>query len=523
MIKKIFLSCVALMFFVAPAVAGTTSDLEEELLTGLLKESARVIKNGFGLDGKTGNTISVVWDDDPSQKERLASNVLAVAEGHLGIPYETVLVLNSELFREGNAMSTEDGRTSLRLTVLHELTHGMQFASMPGLMDFIAEDPTQRQIAKGQFLYEGMAEYAADGNNRILGYVRQKRAAGSSDEQIARDITLSMALAMSTVPDNGGYNAGDLTMQNMFYITSYLATRWLDTESKKHGGSGIKGFIDYLEAHGYVSGENSWVFDNAFDVASNGYWKQYADFSDSVIINKDIVTSTPFYRFVLGVVREDASVDAGRVGGYYATGVESRKEPRTAAARSLVGQARDEAPLKDYGFVSTTIFGKQYQKNDPTRPEDPGSDPQPPYTPEQGEHDIDVDVRESSSSWSAANGGHLTVKIAVDFSKFTGVVSLDGVLLAQDTATTSRDFGARSGSTIITVWEEMLRTHIKSSGEHYVSVGFSDGMASHKITASVPKAPVNNDPAHSSGGGGCAVGGLTIAAAMIAAARRRSR
>lgn len=532
-LKKFFLGAICAAMFAqggAPASASDASAaIENELLTGLLKESARVIKDAYGIDGRSGNKLSVIWDDDPLTQP-LGSNALAAASGHFGFPYDTILVLNSEYFR-APAAASEAGLTALRLVVLHELTHGMQFTSSPGLITFVAEDPTKRNIAKGQFLYEGMAEYAAGGNDRTLGYVRKQRALQPSvtDDLIAKTILEKMTLAMSTVPGSGGFSPTDPAEMELFYIGSYLATRWFDTESKKNGGTGVKGLIAYLEANGSAQGENSHVFDAAIKTASNNHWNEYADFVNGTMNQQNDPTSG-FYNFVLGVVREDASVDAGRVGGYYASGGSART--LGSLAKSLAGHPRDEAPLKEYGFVSTTIFGRVFQTEQTPPSSDPGdgSGGEIP-APAPGKHDVSVDRRGSSSNWSSESGGDLTVRVDVPFDKFTDVVSLDGAMLARDTATISRDFGAREGSTIVTIWEHALKKHVKKSGEHYVTIGFVDGVATHAITATVqgeeePSAPAPDAPngSASSGGGGCAAGAAAIAVcAMLAFARRGSR
>lgn len=509
--------------------AGNNAKIARVMLEGLLDESARIIKEAYGIDGRSNNKLTVMWDDDPRSDAPLDPNAAAAAGGSIGIPRDTQIFLSSRYF---SGAASEGQLNELRLTVLHEMVHGMQFTSDPGLMGWYCilagTGPNNGGNPIAQFLIEGMAEYAGAGNRRILSYARKRRSSGSTDAQIVADIIREMPRTMG--PNQGYKTTAEM---EMYYIVSYLATRWYDSQSKAHGGTGVKGLIEYLEGYtGRVEGPFiSGVFDKAVAQGSNKHFDELSTFSNSMV---GAGVGSQFYQFVQGVINEDADVDAGRIGGYYAEG----KTAKTLSQllKELSDKAPAQYPLSTYGFDEVTIFGKTSRM---PRTDDGGGTPTPPGGGDSWVNAPAVDTTVHTGSHNAAvqdgiagAGGKrtitftptstvktLAIKIDVDLSKLVSV-AVNGKAL-----TRGQDYRATSGSTVIEFTEAYLAS-LAEGTPHAVSVKFVEGGTVGTAELFIVKTSGSTTPPDSSGsgsGGGCAIGAGAALAMAFAASRRRMR
>lgn len=514
---------------------GANAKIAQAMLEGLLDESARIIKDAYGIDGRSNNKLTVMWDDDPLSGQRLDKNAAAAAGGDIGIPRSMIIYLSRAYFADQSDIDQK--LNELRLTVLHELVHGMQFTSDPGLMGGALAHTAPKNDGSNplaQFLIEGMAEHAGAGNRRVQAYARKRRIQNSqtTDQQIASDIIASITRTITA--EQGYTNAEEM---EMYYITSYLATRWFDSQSKAHGGTGVKGLLEYLEryigsAQGPAAGD---VFDAAVRHGSNGYFQEHADLYNSMLDARTNKT-LPFCGFVLGVVQEDANTDAGRIGGYHAEG----KQAKTLAqlVQDLSGKPASGVPLAAYGFDEVTIFGKTSRVQ---RPSDGGSSQTPPSggdswvdaphvdaTVHEGLHDsavqggtADASGRRTITFTPSATTKTLVIKIDVDLSKLVSVA------IGGKTLTRGQDYKATEGSTVIEFSEAYLAS-LAEGTPHAVSVKFNDGgtvgtaeLFVIKTADTPPAQPDQPQSGSGSSGGGCAAGACASLALALAASRRR--
>ena len=93
----------------------------------------------------------------------------------------------------------------------------------------------------------------------------------------------------------------------------------------------------------------------------------------------------------------------------------------------------------------------------------PGGDPIPDYKVIEG----------ANSTWTVNSDGTVTVRSNGDFAKFTGI-EMDGIAVA------SKNYDAKSGSTIVTLHKDYLAT--LSVGTHTLTFVFTDGTCSTGLT-----------------------------------------
>ena len=300
------------------------------LATGWLEQSWERI---FDLLGLGGNGMSLPLDYDTTG---MSENTAAMARYSAG----TITVsLNPSLrfFNPDNPNLNELGHI-----ILHEMVHAMMYAN-PNL------DVAQRS-AKGQWLIEGLTEYMAGGNTRVVNAFRDT-ARGNGDDTTFVNYMTDRLLRLF---DDGIENNPDpdpIVDLDKVYTAAYLAVRYFDRESIGPD-SGIARLLRELNAAPGVD------MDDAIAAASGGRWSSFADFRAEMIN-----PANPELRaFLLEVAGENPETDSGSMGGFYVSGGPARTDRTNITS----GGSYRLNPLSDFGWTSLDWSGMGGRWNEGT-------------------------------------------------------------------------------------------------------------------------------------------------------------
>lgn len=335
--------------------SGMSQVLAKELLSGVIEESARLIDKYYGLSGNNKN-ISIEW-------ESLGDDTLGFATWDSDNMDEVKLYFSSDFFNSKDTLTDEE-MTELRETVLHELTHAFQYASNPGLLNTIINyEGVDYQV--GEFLAEGMAEFIAGGNFRTyLFFYDLSWNASRKAEYLIQNLNNAIDGKPSTMYE-------DSDGAQLYYIASYLATRYLDKVIREAGNElGLKAFVQGLqEATPASIVMSDRTFNKVLKEVTGGKFETIADFR-TYLTNATVTgDGKDFYAMVRAVVQENPiNGDAGMIGGA-CTGGEA--QTRQARVDSLVTGNYKANPLADYGFTGgITIFNETPDEPEPDDEED---------------------------------------------------------------------------------------------------------------------------------------------------------
>lgn len=127
-------------------------------------------------------------------------------------------------------------------------------------------------------------------------------------------------------------------------------------------------------------------------------------------------------------------------------------------------------------------------------------------------------VSTSHKTWSVRTGGDMTLRINIEYTRFTGVIFLDGRRLIEGI-----DFTSREGSTIIEIMSAAL-SKIKTNGAHEIAVAFDDGVAKHNfVVRDVSSTQTDRGGGTSSSSSSACTAGAAALIPLALLALRRSR